>query len=83
MQIACSWSSNATGYRKIQLVSGEDFTNGRATTAQELAISGVAVRMQNTYILTSEAEITYKLLGYQNSGATLTAYPYIRAVRIL
>jgi len=83
VQIACSWSSNATGYRKIQLVSGEDFTNGRATTAQELAISGVAVRMQNTYILTSEAEITYKLLGYQNSGATLTAYPYIRAVRIL
>ena len=70
------WSASAAGWRMID-ISGE-----RDKKSMVAPVTGDQTTQQVSFFRKPTTSTTITLKGRQTSGATLTAYPYIRAVKI-
>lgn len=78
-----NFASNATGVRKIYIGTQADYySNTRALADNRRASSHQATMSNISTILNVEAETTYYLNVYQNSGSSLTCNGSLRALRI-
>lgn len=77
-----NWAANATGFRQAAFADG--LNPGRTTASTISACSGSkqafvqVVQLINVTV----ANTTVKLYGWQNSGSSLTAYPYITTIKL-
>ena len=81
----CAFSTNSTGYRKIVLSATQNSSTNyqRGSNASANALSGEYTFMGNTAVIVLTTNTTLYLNSFQNSGSSLTAYPYIKAVKIV
>lgn len=81
----CGFSTNSTGFRKIVLSDTQNNSTNyqRGSNASVNATSGDYTFMGNTAVIVLKTNTTLYLNCYQNSGSSLTAYPYIKAVKII
>lgn len=77
-----SWSGNATGYREIG--ANADTANapaGRLVLVSQ-GTSGQGTSMNGVRVWRFSSAGTFCVWGNQNSGSSLTAYPWIEAVKL-
>lgn len=81
----CAFSTNSTGYRKLVLSATQNSPTNyqRGSNASVNAVSGEYTFMGTTAVIVLTTNTTLYLNAYQNSGSSLTAYPYINAVKII
>lgn len=70
------WSASAAGWRMID-ISGE-----RDKKSMVAPVTGDQTTQQVSFFRKTTTSTTITLKGRQTSGSTLTAYPYIKAVKI-
>lgn len=80
--VACAdWAANGSGYR--QIATGTKTNPNRPTATTTAGISSKEAYQQLTMIKPiTGASSTIVFYGLQNSGSTLTIYPYVYAVRV-
>ena len=73
--------TSGTGYRQISI--GDNATDpARAVSAVVMPINGKQCNQQVVRIVTLSASTSIGVYCLQNSGSTITCYPYVYAVRI-
>lgn len=79
---SADWASNGTGYRQVSF--GGDGTNpGRFNTSTANGISGKEAYQQISFVKTcTQSSETLTMHALQNSGSSLSVYPYAIAVKI-
>lgn len=79
---AADWASNGTGYRQVSF--GGDGTNpARQSTTTIDGISGKEAYQQVSLVRTcTQSSETLTMHALQNSGSSLSIYPYTMAVKI-
>ncbi len=77
----CDWSSNANGYRQIAFQDAKEPTRNLAVTSMT-AGANKETYQQLVRVSTVQSTATVNVYGYQNSGSSLSAYPFIMAVKI-
>ncbi len=85
ISFGCGFSANATGIRAAILSSTSDSSSqfDRSSRLVEPAISGASHSLNGVAVLQFTTDQTLYLNCYQNSGSSLTVYPWIRAVKII
>ena len=80
--IACiDWATNATGFRQVSF--GNSINPARSGASTTSACSGKETYNQGLEFLTVTNDNTVvKFYGWQDSGSSLNAYPYIYAMKI-
>lgn len=76
----CRYSSNATGYRSIQIVA--DGTGQNATLVQTSAGGTGNVDLQTVATIEKSASWTLDVYGRQNSGSSMSVGWYIQAIKV-
>lgn len=79
-----SYASNTTG-RRVALWghgSSQPYSTLDHSISNQTYTTGAATNVQTIAIATPGSDITYRLLGFQNSGSTLDINAYARVVRI-
>lgn len=74
----CDFNSNATGVRRV----AKDNSSARNAFVNANAVNGFDTVIQHTEIITLSAQTEIKCNVYQNSGAAMSIWPYMYAVRI-
>lgn len=78
-----SFSNNQTGFRQIGLTSADSISVDRLSPLHSAATgagAGVVLNLTRAFYLASAGSVY--LWARQNSGNTLTVYPYIQAIRL-
>jgi len=73
------WQSNANGVRQLSWASGVN--PARQYTVTTSAAANKEVYQQHVRIVSTTGE-TFTFYGYQDSGSTINAYPYVQAIKI-
>lgn len=79
VMFGADFSSNATGYRMIQINTS---AAGNRYTPTGPAVNGNNTRLMGTMLLEPTATTNYYMYAFQNSGATLTVTPWARIIKI-
>lgn len=85
VQLVVRWASNATGRRFVSIVASNSASADPISVWSQSNVSGVNGSYTWSKIFTFmnlNAETTFYIRSWQNSGASLTATPYWGAVRI-
>ena len=81
--VACAdWASNANGYRQIAMATGKNPGRHLAVTTPS-AGGDKETYQQLSRIVEISVETTISIYAMQNSGSSLSVYPYSYAVRII
>lgn len=85
LAFGCSFGQNQTGRREIRLSSSQnvDTATVRGAGSSINAATGSTTLLNCITILKINSQQTKYLNCFQNSGSSLTVYPWIRAIRIL
>lgn len=76
-----SFTSNSSGFRQLGLTSTNSITVDRTSPLYAASSgAGVSIALDRAFYLSSAG--TVYLWARQNSGSTLTCYPYIQAIRL-
>ena len=80
--IACiDWATNATGFRQVSF--GNSINPARSSATTTSACNGKETYNQTLQFLTVVSDSTVvKVYGWQDSGSSLNAFPYIYAMKI-
>lgn len=76
------FSSNATGYRMVQIKATSTGAGGNRYTPTARAVDGNNTRLSGVIVLTPTASTEYAMYAYQNSGAALTVAPWLNIIRL-
>lgn len=84
IEYGCAFSANNTGIRRCCLSSTQnsDAAYVRGAGDSKNAVQGTLTYTSGTAIITLSTQRTLYMNARQNSGSSLTVYPWIRAVRI-
>lgn len=84
IEYGCAFSANNTGIRRCCLSSTQnsDAAYVRGAGDSKNAVQGSLTYTSGTAIITLSTQRTLYMNARQNSGSSLTVYPWIRAVRI-
>ena len=77
-----SWSGNTTGYRQVGANADDSNAPSGRTVLVAAGTTGQGTSMSGAKILRFSAAGTFCVWGRQNSGSSLTAYPWIEAVKL-
>lgn len=77
-----SYTTNATGVRWNYLGTGTSTGTNAQTNVSTSACSNTQTFIQNVQVYAPSSTTTYNLVGWQNSGSTLTCTGHIVAIRI-
>lgn len=82
--LICSidWAPNNTGYRQIAFSGSLNPSREAASTTVALTDIGKETYQQISRVYDVSTAETVTLYGYQTSGATINAMPYIKAIKI-
>lgn len=85
IEYGCAFSANNTGIRRCCLSSTQnsDAAYVRGAGDSINAVQGTLTYTSGTAIITLSTQRTLYMNARQNSGSSLTVYPWIRAVRII
>lgn len=76
------FSSNANGYRMVQIKTTSTGAGGNRYTPTARAVDGNNTRLSGVIVLTPTASTEYAMYAYQNSGAALTVVPWVNVIRL-
>lgn len=76
------FSSNATGYRMVQIKATSTGAGGNRYTPTARAVDGNNTRLSGVIVLTPTASTEYAMYAYQNSGSALTVAPWVNVIRL-
>ena len=84
IEYGCAFSANNTGIRRCCLspTQNSDAAYVRGAGDSKNAVQGTLTYTSGTAIITLSTQRTLYMNARQNSGSSLTVYPWIRAVRI-
>lgn len=77
-----AWSASASGARVACLSTSGDMDGRRHLQHYVAPVSGYVTRQNHTTIMQLSSASTLWVVGRQTSGATLTADPYVCAVKV-
>lgn len=79
----CDWGSNSSGYRQVGVSTNINGARNDISTTMACNGTNKETYVQFIKVLNIETDnTTTKVYGAQNSGSTLSAFPYIYAVRL-
>ena len=79
----CDWGSNSSGYRQVGVSTNINGARNDISTTMACNGTNKETYVQFIKVLNIETDnTTTKVYGAQNSGGTLSAFPYIYAVRL-
>lgn len=78
------FSTNGNGYRVVCITKADSAPDNypRVYVERVNAISGILTSISKSALFVLSEQTTLYLWGAQNSGSTLTVYPYIQALEI-
>lgn len=76
------FAQNATGYRQIALTNSATAPSIDRTMPTVPAVNGELTAVVTSILYEASAAETLHVWAYQNSGSTLVAYPFIRAIKL-
>lgn len=75
-----SWANNATGFRQITLTNTNSAAADRTAPMHAATNGGSVIQVVRVFYMASAG--TVYLWAKQNSGSTLTAWPYIQSIKL-